>query len=183
MNLVDFDRGFFIFDKSWIYDNEFVRSLSHAEFRVLVYLLSSTLKLNKRSNKSGRGKKIATIYRNNGTLFVNVSQRTVAEKCNMNRVSVHRAMRKFTDYGVLIKVPDIEGNGDCHIIGFSTNKEGKHDYFLVESSFIRSGEKLPGHFKSYFQNHYEDNKFPVTGIWKQLFEAEDEDLCHGMVAS
>jgi len=48
MNLVGFDRGFFIFDKNWIYDNEFVRSLSHAEFRVLVYLLSSTLKLNKR---------------------------------------------------------------------------------------------------------------------------------------
>jgi DNA-binding MarR family transcriptional regulator len=164
MKLLNFDRGFFIFDKNWIYDNEFVRSLSHAEFRVLVFLLSSALKLSKRYNKAGRGKKIATIYRKNGTLFVNASQRTIAENCNMNRITVHRVMSKFKDYGVLIKVPDAEGNGDYHIIGFSANKEGKYDYFLTDSSFIRSGEKLPEQLKNYFRNHYEGNNFPAARV-------------------
>jgi len=99
----------------------------------------------------------------------------------MNRITVHRVMSKFKDYGMLIKVPDAEGNGDCHIIGFSTNKGRKNDYFLVESSIIRSGEKLPGHLKSYFLDHYEDDKFPNSHVWKQLFEAEDEEIFHGMV--
>ena len=77
MGMIDFCKGFFVFDKSWIHDNKFFQSLSHAEFRILLYLLSSALKSSKRDQKYKRGDLIASLYQRNKLLVVNASQRTI----------------------------------------------------------------------------------------------------------
>ena len=169
---IEFSRGFFIFDKSWIQENQFVQSLSHAEFRILIYLLSSALKISKRDGRYKRGDTIATLYQTNKILFVNASQRTMAERCNADRGTIYRALNKFKEYGALIKVPDSEDKGanDYYIIGFERDKDGKHDYYLVDSIPIRQGHEVPIEIRKFILDHYRDPLFAKNSlIWERLF--------------
>lgn len=169
---IEFSRGFFIFDKSWIQENQFVESLSHAEYRILIYLLSSALKISKRDGRYKRGDTIATLYQTNKILFVNASQRTMAERCNADRGTIYRALNKFKEYGALIKVPDSEDKGanDYYIIGFERDKDGKHDYYLVDSIPIRQGHEVPVEIREFILGHYRDPLFAKNNlIWERLF--------------
>lgn len=173
--MIEFKKGFFVFDKSWIQENEFIRSLSHAEYKILIYLLSSALKISKRDERYKRGDVIASLYQRNKILFVNASQKTIAERCKVNRATAYRALRKFMRFGALIKVPDGKetGNNDYYIIGFEKIKEGKQDYFLVDSLPIRVGNKLPEQSKDFIRDHYQDWLFSENElIWKDLFGLE-----------
>jgi DNA-binding MarR family transcriptional regulator len=176
--MIDFSKGFFIFDKSWIQENVFIRSLSHAEYRVMIYLLSSALKISKRDERYKRGEIIASLYQINKILFVNASQETIAERCNMDRATAYRALRKFRDFGAAIKVPNGKetGNNDYYIIGFERNKEGKQDYFLVDSLPIRAGKRLPDQFKDFIRDHHHDRILSENEhIWKHLFGLEKDE--------
>ena len=173
MGMIEFNRGFFIFDKSWIHDNEFCQSLSHAEFRILIYLLSSAIKTSKRNYKYKRDELIASLYQRNKLLIVNASQRRIAEKCNADRKTVYMALNKFKEFGAVIKIPDGKENGanDYYIIGFENHrkdKDGKQEYYLVDSISIRAGQKLPDNFKNFIQRAYKGftNR---DEIWKVLF--------------
>ena len=177
MSIPEFNKGFFIFDKNWIHENRFVQSLSQAEFRILIYLLSSTLKLKKGIAGHARSEQIADLYQRKGILCVNVSQRTIAERCHTGRTTTYRTMTKFKEYGALIKMPDSDdnGNGDYHVIGFEREKEGKQDYFLLDSVFLRSGLKVPDRYQGFIAAHFRDGGFPPTKeIWEDLFGMERE---------
>ena len=178
--MIEFDRGFFTFDKSWILENEFMQSLSHAEFRVMVYLAASTLRISKRDQRYKTGDSIATLYQRNRILFVNVSQPTIAERCKVDRSTVYEALKKFREFGAVIKVPEgkPEVSGDYYILGFEKTKEGKQDYFLVDSLPIRSGNKLPDKYKEFIRDHYKDEFFSMSDlIWRDLFGMKNE---HGI---
>ena len=175
MGMIDFCKGFFVFDKSWIHENEFCQSLSHAEFRVLIYLLSSGLKISQRDQKYKRGDLIASLYGRSKILFVNVSQPTIAEKCPVDRATAYKALKKFREFGAVIRVPDVKDNGDndLYIIGFENNrkdKAGKQEYYLVDSIPIRTGQKLPDRHKKFIATHYKDELFGTSDmIWSDLF--------------
>ena len=177
MSIPEFNKGFFIFDKNWIHENRFIQSLSHAEFRILIYLLSSTLKPKKGIAGLARSEQIADLYQRKGILFVNASQRTISERCHVDRRKVYDAMRKFRDCGALIRMPDGEenGNGDYHIVGFEREKEGKQNYFLLDSMFLRAGRKVPHRYQGFIAAHFRDGGFPPTKeIWEDLFGMERE---------
>ena len=172
---IEFSKGFFVFDKSWIHENKFVQSLSHADYRILVYLLSSTLKISKANKEYKRGDLIASLYKKNRILFINVTQRTIAEKCSVNRATVCKALKKFKDFGAVIKMPDGKENGasDYYIIGFENHrkdKDGKQEYYLVDSIPVRAGENLPDSSKDFIRNHHKGDLFWASSlIWKDLF--------------
>jgi len=175
--MIEFHRGFFTFDKSWILENEFMQSLSHAEFRVMVYLAASTLRISKRDQRYKTGDSLAALYQRNRILFVNVSQPTIAKRCKMDRSTVYEALKKFREFGAVIKVPDAKenGSGDYYIIGFEKTKEGKQDYFLVDSLPIRAGNKLPDKYKKFIRDHYKDEFFYMSEpMWRDLFGMEKE---------
>jgi len=177
LSIPEFNKGFFIFDKNWIHENRFVQSLSHAEFRILIYLLSSTLKPKKGISGLARSEQIADLYQRKGILFVNASQRIIAERCHTGRTTTYRAVTRFKEYGALIKMPDGEdnGNGDYHIVGFQKEKDGKQDYFLLDSVFLRAGKKLPDRYQGFIAAHFRDAGFPPTKeIWEDLFGMERE---------
>lgn len=172
---IEFNKGFFIFDKSWIHENEFMKSLSHAEYRIMIYLLSSALKLSKRDDRYKRGDLIATLYHWNHILFVNVSQTTIAKKCKLHRATAGKVLRKFNKFGAVIKLTDDKkgGDNDYFIIGFENHrqdKDGKQEYYLIDSIPIRTGKELPGHIKEFIRNHYRDELFYQSElIWGELF--------------
>lgn len=169
---IEFSRGFFVFDKSWIHENEFVQSLSHAEFRILIYLLSSALKITKRDSTYRRGNLIASLYQDNKILIVNTSQRTIAEKCKVNRATVFRALNKFKEVGALIKMPDHVGRGanDYYIIGFEREKVGKQEYYLVDSIPVSEGHKVPEEIKKLVLACIGYPSFDKnSAIWQRLF--------------
>ena len=156
-----FQNGFLIFDKRWIHENEFFRSLSHAEFRVMVYLLSSVLRVSKKNLSYKNGELIAYLYQNSQLLVVNVSYAKIAEKCKVNRATVYRALNKFNEVGAVIK---ISGEKEKHtnnfyILGIE-NKQGedKLPYFFIDSIPISSGEKMPDDIKAFICKNYMDRK-------------------------
>jgi hypothetical protein len=167
---IEFNKGFFIFDKSWIQENEFMHSLSHAEYRIMIYLLSSTLKISKKDSHYKRGDMIAHLYQFNHILFANVSQRTIADRCNVNRLTVMRSLRMFEDYGAVITLSDGENN-NFYIIGFETkDKLDKQEYYLIDSMPIRSGKRMPEEIKNTIIEHYKDELFGSNDfIWRELF--------------
>ena len=149
---IEFSRGFFVFDKSWIHENAFVQSLSHAEFRILIYLLSSALKITKRDSTYRRGNLIAALYQDNKILIVNTSQRTIAEKCKVNRTTVCRALNKY------------------YIIGFEREKVGKQEYYLVDSIPVSEGHKVPEESKKLILACIGYPLFDKnSAIWERLF--------------
>jgi DNA-binding MarR family transcriptional regulator len=158
-----FQNGFLIFDKRWIHENEFFRSLSHAEFRVMVYLLSSVLRVSKKDKRYKRGELIAFLYQENKLLVVNATTRTIAEKSNVNRSTVCKALERFNDYGAAIKICDgIDGGtNNLYLLGFEdmNAEDGKEDYFFVDSILIKSGTKMPDTIKTFIRDNYKDTSF------------------------
>ncbi|RJR51791.1 MAG: hypothetical protein C4576_03320 [Desulfobacteraceae bacterium] len=171
----DFKRGFLIFDKSWLLDNAFMRSLSHAEHRIMVYLLCSVLRIPKECGRYKSGEIIAKLYRRSGILFVNASQEKIAENCGLSRTTAYRSLRKFRNHGAILKVFDGPENGtsDIHIVGFEFEKgkkQGKQDYFLIDSLALRSGRKLPDEFRKDVEENFQNWVLrPEARMWKEIF--------------
>jgi hypothetical protein len=168
---IEFNKGFFIFDKSW-FQNEFMVSLSHAEFRIMIYLLSSALKLSKRDERFKKVQRLVDLYRINHLLMANVSQKTIADRCNVNRATIIRALKKFEEYGAVITMSDGENNSNhIYLLGVERqDKSGKEEYFFVDSIPIRSGKKLPDQTIKFIEDHYQDELFYYSDrIWGDLF--------------
>jgi len=110
--MVDYKKnGFMIFNKSWIYGNEFFRSLSHAEYRIMLYLLASVLRISKKDRRFKRSDLLTNLYQNNNLLVVNASYETIAETSEVDRGTVYKALKGFDDYGAAIKISNKGKNG------------------------------------------------------------------------
>ena len=158
-----FQNGFLIFDKRWILEDEFFRSLSHAEFRVMVYLLSSVLRVSKKDKRYKRGELIAFLYQENKLLVVNVTTRTIAEKSKVNRSTVCKALDRFDDSGAVIKITDRaeKSANNLYLLGFEdmNAEDGKEDYFFVDSIPIQRGNKMPDTIKKFIRDNYKNKSF------------------------
>lgn len=158
-----FQNGFLIFDKRWIHENAFFRSLSHAEFRVMVYLLSSVLRVSTKDQRYKRGELIAFLYQENKLLVVNATTRTIAEKSRVNRSTVCKVVDKFDDSGAVIKITDgaEKSANNLYLLGFEdmNAEDGKEDYFFVDSIPIKRGNKMPDTIKTFIRDNYKDKSF------------------------
>lgn len=171
-----YTRGFFIFDKTWIQENAFFQSLSHAEFRIMVYLLSSVLKITKKDRLYKRGEQIALLYQHNNLLVANVSIRTIAKRCRVVRGTVTLAINKFDEYGAAIRIPggNDPGENNIYILGFSERSGqyygGRKDYYFVDSIPITKGEQMPdNHRQILIERHAETTFHPGLRGWIDLF--------------
>jgi DNA-binding MarR family transcriptional regulator len=168
----EFNNGFFIFDKNWFQDNKFFDSLTHAEFRIIVYLLSSTLRPRANSTRFKNFQWIVDLYHINNILFVNVSQRTIVHRCKVHRSTVISALKKFEEMGAVIIIPS-DGNrsNNIYIVGFKGHTESdKNEYFLVDSVPLRSGKKLPDQIKNFITEKFHIVLFNRSDlIWVDLF--------------
>ena len=171
-----YTRGFFVFDKTWIHENGFFQSLSHAEFRIMLYLLSSVLKITRRDRRYKRGDQIAMLYQHNNLLVANVSTPTIAERCSVSRGTVTPAINKFDEYGAAIRIPEGNdpGENNIYILGFSERSaryyEGRTDYYFVDSIAIKNGERMPEGIRRGITQRYAEEIFvPATRYWIELF--------------
>lgn len=169
-----FQNGFLIFDKRWIHDNAFFSALSHAEFRIMVYLLSSVLRVTKKDKRYKRGEMIAYLYQENKLLIANVTTRTIAEKSRVNRSTVLKALDIFNEYGAAIKVDDKGDSGanNFYLLGFedmNAEMDGKEDYFFVDSIPIKRGIKMPDAIKTFIRDNYKEK-----GLLNRSISARDQ---------
>jgi DNA-binding MarR family transcriptional regulator len=167
-----FKNGYLLFDKSWFMDSEFFRSLSHAEFRIMTYLLASVMRPNKRDPRYKRGETIALLYQSNKLLVANVSTRTIAERCQVSRSTVCKVLDKFHGTGAAIRISngDEEGENNFYILGFDSLGSLKDEYFFVDSIPIRDGKGMPDAIREYIEFRYKDTVFTSSSrVWKTLF--------------
>ena len=79
------------------------------------------------------------------------------------------------DFGAVLKFPDENETGanDFYIVGFEyskKDKDGKLDYYLVDSLPIRAGQKLPEKYRRFILTRYEGHFFKTSDfIWDDLF--------------
>lgn len=168
-----FKNGYLLFDKSWILENEFFKSLTHAEFRIMTYLIASVLRLTKRDQRYKRGLQAATLYQDNNLLVANVSTRTIAEKCRVSRSTVCKALDKFHEVGAAIRIPSSANESDNNLYVLGTHDPGKEkeDLFFVDSRPIKSGAKMPQDVRDHIESHYKDRPFRYAKrFWKGLFD-------------
>jgi len=159
--LRSYKKGFLIVDKSWFDENEFFTSLSHAEFRIMLYLLSSVLRVSKKNGSYKNGELIAHLYQNSNLLAASVSYTKIAEKCRVNRATVYRALDKFNEVGAAIKIPGIREKriNNIYIVGLeNTQDEGRVPYFFADSVPLSSGGTMPEDIKEFICKNYRDGK-------------------------
>jgi hypothetical protein len=175
-----FKNGYLLFDKKWFIGNEFFKSLSHAEFRIMMYLLSSIMRPNKRDLRYKRAKTIAMLYQRNRLLVANVSTRTIAERCQVSRTTVWATLDKFNAVGAAIRISHgaEDGENNFYILGFDASGSEREEYYFVDSIPIASGKKMPEEIRETIEFGYEKTVFTKSNQdWKELF-GEDKRLTH-----
>ena len=167
----EFDKGFFLFNKNWFYENKFFNSLTHAEFRIMIYLLSSILRPRKNSPKYKDYQWIVDLYHSNGILFVNASQRTIAQMCAVHRGTVITALNKFEDMGAVIIIRyDDNTPSNVYVVGFQYWDHEMKEYYLVDSIPVSSGKNLPEEYKNYIRKGCGNKLFGKSDtFWGDLF--------------
>ena len=162
-----------IFDKAWMIDNKFFESLTHAEFRIMVYLLSSTLKITKSDKKYKQGDLFAKLYHKNRLLVVNTSTPKIAERSKTSRTAVCTALNKFHDYGAAIRISSGGklGENNLYIVGFRGKLYDERDYFyFIDSIPLKNGDPMPENLKRSIETRYMDTMYnSKTAGWKELF--------------
>jgi hypothetical protein len=175
--MVDYKKnGFMIFNKSWIYENEFFRSLSHAEYRIMLYLLASVLRISKKDRRYKGGDLLAYLYQNNNLLVTNVSFNRIAVASEVHRGTVCRALAKFNDYGAAIKITNQGNKGpgnNFYFMGIENRNSGeKLPNYFVDSVFLSSGGKMPADIKEFIKQNYMD----YMNLYGTVIKAYGTDL-------
>jgi hypothetical protein len=171
----EFPNGFFIFDKSWFADNAFFRSLSHAEFKIMIYLLASIIRLSKRDSEYKRGDLVAKLYQENKLLVANVSTPTIAEKSGASTATVWKALRKFHETGAAIKISSggKSGENNLYILGFHDPSSSNGERYLVNSIQLKGVGRMPEELsEDILLNHARRLHSHGTGAWVKLFGKE-----------
>jgi DNA-binding MarR family transcriptional regulator len=155
--MTQLNNGFLILNKAWFGENEFFKSLSHAEFKIMLYLLASVLRLDKREQRSKKSLFLARLFRDRNLLVASVSQRTIAVRCYVNRGTVQSALRKLEEMGAVIFLPCEEQGfyNNVYFLGFRgpTDLENR-SLFMVDSGFLKDGRPIPDSIKHYIQNRF-----------------------------
>jgi biotin operon repressor len=168
----EYPNGFFIFDKSWFVENEFFRSLSHAQFKIMLYLLTSIIRLSKRTLEYKRGDLVAKLYKENFLLVVNVSTPTIAKRCGVSTATVWKALGKFHETGSAIKISNggKKGENNLYVLGFHDPTAANGERYFVNSIQLKEDGKMPEELIQEILLYHGQHVFQAgTLTWKRLF--------------
>ncbi len=154
-----FEKGFLLLDKKWLLDNQFFRSLSHAEFRIMVYILSSPLTIKHHDARFPGQELFIRLYQENKLLIANVSQNKISDVCRVHRGTVQSALEKFDQFGSLITVSAKDDGvlNNFYIIGFEARLDGEDQkLYFVDSIPLTQGRPMPENIKDYIAKEFMD---------------------------
>lgn len=157
------DNHFGKIPHGWFDDNAFIKGITRSERWILVCLASYIWRSEKVDPNYDIDKKLVRLYKDNGLLMTLISERTVAEKCYLNRSTICDAIDKFDDVGALIKIPGRKGKGfsNLYIMGLekrTSDKNGrgikKHEFLFSDSPILRAGGRIPDDVKDFLRSNY-----------------------------
>ena len=156
-----------------------LRNMTAPEFKVYTYLISIAIRPKKSEAKGYRnGQEIYDLYRKGSLLPVNVSIGRMAEQCKLSDRTVAKAISRFSEMGLVIKITHHKGRfNNLYIVGVENmwaTEEFRPDYYFAAFTFIQNGESVPEAVRYFIlENRYNakalaSHEIPVVN--KKLYE-------------
>jgi len=158
MKSKSWDQGHGKIPRCWFSNNDFMISLTPGEKWVLTCLTTYIWRVPKARSKSPIEHTLCFLYSGKHLLVAHMSERTIADKCGLNRSTVCNAISKFDDSGAAIKIPGKRGKSfsNLYILGFELrDKSGNSDRFFSNSPSLMAGGKMPEDIKDFIRLNYD----------------------------
>jgi hypothetical protein len=158
MGSKSWDQGHGKIPRAWFNGNNFMNSLTPGDKWVLTCLSTYIWRVPKARSKSPIEGTLCFLYGRKQLLVAHMSERTIADKCGLNRSTVCNAIAKFDDFGAAIKIPGKRGRkyNNLYILGFELrDKSGNRDRLFSNSPVLRAGGKMPEDIKDFIRLNYD----------------------------
>jgi len=158
MGSKSWDQGHGKIPRCWFNHNDFMPSLTPGQKWVLACLTTYVWRVPKARSKSPIEDTLCFLYSGKRLLVTHMSERTIADKCGLNRSTVCNAISKFDDFGAAIKLPGKRGKSfsNLYILGFELrDKSRKIDRLFSTSPILMAGEKMPADIKDFIRLNYD----------------------------
>lgn len=152
------DKGHGKIPRAWFNDNDFITSLTPGEKWVLTCLTTYIWRVPKARSKNPIEHALCFLYSGKHLLVTHMSERTISDKCGLNRSTVCNAISKLDDFGAVIKIQGKRGKSfsNLYILGFELRgKSGKNDRLFSNSPVLRAGGKMPEDMKDFIRLNYD----------------------------
>ena len=165
--------------RGWFTENEFIESLTRSERWVLACLVTYVWRMPYEQDGNLIANRLAYLYRDKEQLVTLMSERTLAEKCGLNRSTVCAAIEKLDDFGAAIRISGNKGKGasNLYILGYESRSgskgEKRSDRLFSESLILRNGGKIPEDIKEIIRN---DGNRRGTKLWMSTIQPYGEWL-------
>jgi biotin operon repressor len=165
--------------RGWFNGNKFIESLTPSERWVLACLVAYVWRVAYEQKDNPAANTLAYLYRDKEQLVTLMSQRTIAEKCGLNRSTVCAAIDKLDDSGAAIRISGNKGKdaSNLYILGYEsrggTKGEKRSDRLFSESLILRNGGKIPEDIKETIRN---DRARRGTKLWMSMIQPYNEFL-------
>lgn len=138
-----------------------LKHLNGSEYKVFTYMLSIIIRPKKLEAGFKNGKEVFEIYQHGHLLPVNASYDTIATNCNLDPKTVRRALSKFDEMGVMLKISKQPyGINNIYILGMrnSWHREDmtRSEYLFIDTGFLKRGEKMPDNIKKFIVENRRD---------------------------
>ena len=152
-----------------------LRNLTSPEFKVYTYMISVAIRPNKSDAKwFPNGKEIYRLYREGRILASNVSVRRIAKECKLSERTVAKAVKRFSDVGIVLKITNYKGrHSNIYLVGvenmWGIGEGFKNDCYFTELRYIQDGSSLPDTVRDFIFNNRHDaqalaqNEIPDIG--------------------
>jgi hypothetical protein len=158
MGSKSWDKGHGKIPRAWFNDNDFITSLTPGEKWVLTCLTTYVWRVPKARSKSPIENTLCFLYDKKHLLVAHMSERTIADKCGLNRSTVCSSIDKFDDVGAAVKVPGKRGRkySNLYILGFELrDKSGNSDRLFSNSPVLSTGGKMPEDIMDFIRLNYD----------------------------
>jgi hypothetical protein len=165
--------------RGWFNGNEFIESLTRSERWVLACLVTFVWRMPYEQKDNQAANRLAYLYRDKEQLVTLMSERTLAEKCYLNRSTVHAVADKLDDFGAAIRISGSKGKdgSNLYILGYESRSgskdEKRSDRLFSESLILRNGGKIPEDIKEIIRN---DGNRRGTKLWMSTIHPYNEFL-------
>ena len=100
---------------------------------------------------------LAYLYRDRRLLVASVTQRNIANRCNVNRGTVQNALNKFEEMGAVMVLPcrDQGFFNNVYLLGFEAqNIMDIRSLYFVDSVYLEQGESIPDGIRNFIMSSY-----------------------------
>jgi hypothetical protein len=139
------------------YDTQLRWALKHltcSEYKVFTYMISIIVKSKITNHGFKNGREVYEMYQQGYLLPVNTSHDTIAKNCSLNIKTVRRALDRFEEMGIMLRISKKSyGVNNIYIVGM---RNGWHredmkrsEYLFIDTIFLQRGEKIPDDIKDF----------------------------------